>query len=120
MFARLRSGVKAAPPAPLIDVNRAPDAPRDRADVNIAEIDVPAVLAFGVSAAGKFGHGLSKRTAGPRATAHMRPGMGVPLPSRYAFSWFERGYASSTYRCLEDFQPGLIADSDAVPPFAKD
>jgi hypothetical protein len=42
------------------------DAPRDRAHVNIAEIDVPAVLAFGISTAGEFGHALLKRTAGGR------------------------------------------------------
>jgi hypothetical protein len=39
-------------------------ATRDRADVYIAEIDVPAVLAFGIPAAGEFGHALLKR--GPK------------------------------------------------------
>jgi hypothetical protein len=34
---------------------------RDRANVNVAEIDVPAILAFGISAAGEGGHALLKR-----------------------------------------------------------
>jgi len=35
---------------------------RDRANVNVAEIDVPAILAFGISAAGEGAHGLLKRS----------------------------------------------------------
>jgi hypothetical protein len=37
------------------------DAPRDRAGVNVAVVDVPAVWAFRVSAAGEGGHAASKR-----------------------------------------------------------
>jgi hypothetical protein len=32
-------------------------ADRDRADVDVSVIDVPAVLAFGIAAAGELGHG---------------------------------------------------------------
>jgi hypothetical protein len=35
---------------------RTADADRDRADVHVAVIDVPAALAFGVAAAGELGH----------------------------------------------------------------
>jgi hypothetical protein len=35
---------------------RLADTSRDRADVHIAEIDVPAVFTFGISSAGEFGH----------------------------------------------------------------
>jgi hypothetical protein len=40
---------------------RLADTACDCADVNIAEIDVPAVLAFGIAAAGEGGHPLLKR-----------------------------------------------------------
>jgi hypothetical protein len=40
-------GVKAALPAPLIDVDRDTSAGRDRPDVHVAVIDVPAVWAIG-------------------------------------------------------------------------
>jgi hypothetical protein len=35
---------------------RLADTARDRADMHVAEIDVPAVLAFGISAAGECRH----------------------------------------------------------------
>ena len=38
----------------------------DRANVNVAEIDVPAVLAFWISTAGEGGHGLLKRSRDAR------------------------------------------------------
>jgi hypothetical protein len=66
LLARLRTGIEAAIPFPRILVMWLTDAARDRAHANIAEIDVPAVLAFGISTAGEFGHALLKRTAGGR------------------------------------------------------
>jgi hypothetical protein len=45
-------------PTPLVD-NAGAD--RDRAAMDVAVIDVPAVLAFGISAAGESGHVLLKR-----------------------------------------------------------
>jgi hypothetical protein len=48
--------------APLIDVDWATGTARDRADAHVAKIDVPTVLTFGIPAAGKFGHGLLKRS----------------------------------------------------------
>ena len=40
-----------------------PDRKRDRADVHVTVIDVPAVRAFGISAAGEGGHAPLKRAA---------------------------------------------------------
>jgi len=40
------------------------EAPRDRPDANIAEIDVPAIWPLGVSAAGQGGHAALKRDRG--------------------------------------------------------
>jgi hypothetical protein len=48
--------IEAATPLPLIDVDRAAGAARDRADMHVAVIDVPAAGAFGISAAGKGGY----------------------------------------------------------------
>jgi hypothetical protein len=48
-------------PFPLVDIGRAAHAPRNRANVDVAIEDVPAVFAFGISAAGEGGHGLLKR-----------------------------------------------------------
>jgi hypothetical protein len=62
IFARTRPGIKATLPAPLVDVDWATGTARDRADTHIAEIDVPTVLKFGIQAAGKFEHGLLKRS----------------------------------------------------------
>jgi hypothetical protein len=42
-------------PFPLVDVDRAAGTPRDRTDLDVAIEDVPAVLAFGISAAGERG-----------------------------------------------------------------
>jgi hypothetical protein len=47
----------------LLSVNRKARLNRDRADLNVTEIDVPAIGAFGVSAAGEFGQALLKRGA---------------------------------------------------------
>jgi hypothetical protein len=53
---RFHAGIEAAFPFPLIDVRRAAHAPRDRTDMDIAVIGVPAVLAFGIAVAGEGGH----------------------------------------------------------------
>src|ERR1700733_11690709 len=51
--------VETAAPFPLVDVDRTAGAPRDRADAGVAIKDAPAVLAFGVAAAGgEGGHSL--------------------------------------------------------------
>src|ERR1700677_4033393 len=55
--ARFDAGIEAATPFPLIDVDRAAGAAGDRADMDIAVIDVPAIGTLGVAAAGEFGHG---------------------------------------------------------------
>jgi hypothetical protein len=49
--------VEANAPAPLVGMDGHPWADRDVPDVDIAEIDVPAVRAFGLAAAGEGGHG---------------------------------------------------------------
>jgi DNA-binding protein H-NS len=55
-LARIQGGIKAADPRPLIDVGRATDTARDRADMDVAIEDMPAILAFGISAAGEGRH----------------------------------------------------------------
>jgi hypothetical protein len=52
---RPHSPVKAAAPFPLVEVDRAACAPRDRADMYVV-IDVPAVRAFGIAAAAEGEH----------------------------------------------------------------
>src|SRR6476620_5134333 len=55
-FARPRAWIEAAAPLPLRGGVGIADAPRDGADVYVAIMNVPAVLAFGISAAGEFRH----------------------------------------------------------------
>jgi len=61
IFPNLGSRVEAEDPTPLINVDRSAGAERDRADMDIGVIDMPAVLAFRVSAATELGHAPSKR-----------------------------------------------------------
>jgi hypothetical protein len=59
------------PPFRLIGIKRATPTARDRADSDVAEIDVPAVLAFGIAAAGEDGHGSPQRfLQGDKASKH--------------------------------------------------
>jgi hypothetical protein len=58
------SGVKAAKPFPRVRVVWVASAHSDHADVNIAVIDVPAVVAFAVSAASEDGHDAYSSAAG--------------------------------------------------------
>jgi hypothetical protein len=53
---RFDAWIETAPPFPLVDVDRAARTPGDRADMNIAKIDVPAVGALGIAAAGQGRH----------------------------------------------------------------
>jgi hypothetical protein len=64
----LGSRVEAEDPAPLINIDRSAGAERDRADMDIAVVDVPAFLA-GVSrsATGELGHAALKRGLSGRA-----------------------------------------------------
>jgi hypothetical protein len=73
--AALRSRVKSAQPLPLRGGARIPDAARDRADVHIAEIDLPAVGAVSGKLAGQGGHAPIKARPG-----HARK-LSVPCPS---------------------------------------
>src|SRR5450432_2155918 len=57
----MRSRVEPAVPSPLRSAEWHAGLHGDRADVDVAEEDVPAVLALGIAAAGKFGHGPLKR-----------------------------------------------------------
>jgi hypothetical protein len=52
MLARLDARIETASPFPLIDIDRATRASRDGAGVDVTIIDVPAVLTFGIAAAG--------------------------------------------------------------------
>ena len=62
IFARIRSGIESALPAPLVDVDWTTGTARDRADAHVAKIDVPTVVTFGIPVARKFGHALLKRS----------------------------------------------------------
>ncbi len=69
-FARSRARIEAAAPLPLRGGVGIADAPRDGADMNVTEIDMPAVLAFGITAAGEGGHGaIEARDRWPRQAA---------------------------------------------------
>jgi hypothetical protein len=57
IFAWRRARVEAADPAPRVLMMRDAGADSDRADADVSVIDVPAVLAFGIAAAGELGHG---------------------------------------------------------------
>jgi len=70
LLARLRARIEAAHPLPSFGGSGIADALCDGADMDIAEIDIPAVLAFRVAAAGELGHSALKRG---------RPGHGKPL-----------------------------------------
>jgi hypothetical protein len=56
VLARLDARVETASPFPLINVDGAAGAARDCADMDIAIIDVPAVGALGIAAAGQGRH----------------------------------------------------------------
>ena len=62
LFVRGGPRIEAAQPLLSFLVVGLANTARDRANVNVAEIDVPAVLAFGIPAAGEGGHGLLKRS----------------------------------------------------------
>jgi hypothetical protein len=62
MFTRMRSRIETAAPFPLIGVMRIAAADRDRADMHIPVVDVPAFLSVVCgSAAGEFWHAALKR-----------------------------------------------------------
>ncbi len=61
MFPRMRARIEAAAPFPRIGVVRIPDAFGNRPDMNIAVVDVPALLAMCGSATGEGGHAVLKR-----------------------------------------------------------
>jgi hypothetical protein len=64
----MRAGIEAARPSPRIFIMRNAGSDRDRADLLVAVIDVPAFLAgVGRSAAGEGGHAPLKRGQSLRA-----------------------------------------------------
>jgi hypothetical protein len=66
MLARMRAGIKSATPLPRIEMQRLADAGRNCADPDVAEINVLAIGAFGIAAAGEDRHGAIQ--ARPRRT----------------------------------------------------
>jgi hypothetical protein len=58
MLARKTAGIEAAAPLPLIRMVRTARTSRDGASLHVAKIDVPAVGALGVAAAGELRHVL--------------------------------------------------------------
>jgi hypothetical protein len=56
VLVRFDARIEAAAPFPLVDIDRAAHAAGNGADVNVSVIDVLAVLALRISAAGEGGH----------------------------------------------------------------
>src|SRR5207248_3290587 len=69
LFAGIGAGIEPALPMPAFKRTGIADAAGDGADVDIAEIGMRAVLAFGVTAAGELGHSALKRSG----TGHGKP-----------------------------------------------
>jgi hypothetical protein len=67
IVARLHTWIEPATPFPLFDVDRAAGAARDRADLDVTIVDVPAILALRVASAGEGGHRPSFRRSTARA-----------------------------------------------------
>ena len=57
VLAGFLTGIETAGPFPAFDRSRIAEAPRDGADVNVTEVDVPAVVAFWITASGQDWHG---------------------------------------------------------------
>jgi hypothetical protein len=74
LLAAVRPRIKAAVLSPLVDINRYAGADRDRSHMHVAIVDVPAIEALGISAAGERGHALLKRG---RAATTIRYRLGI-------------------------------------------
>jgi hypothetical protein len=61
MQAMVRPRIETAVPTPLVDIDWDAGAERDRSHMHVTIVDVPAVVAFGISAAGESGHAPLKR-----------------------------------------------------------
>lgn len=55
-FAGPASRIETADPGPLLTMVWDADPARDRADMDVAVVDMPAILAFAITAAGELGH----------------------------------------------------------------
>jgi hypothetical protein len=88
VLVRFGAGVEPAIPAPLVHINRDADTARDRSDMHVSVIDVPAIGAFRVSATGEGGHGPFKRD--DRCRAIGPEGITIPPGSSAAFRGLER------------------------------
>jgi hypothetical protein len=64
IVAGLHARIETAAPFPLLDVDRAARSASDRADMGVTVVDVPAVRALGIAAAGEGGHDPSFRRSG--------------------------------------------------------
>jgi hypothetical protein len=61
----------AAVPTPLVDINGHAGADRNRSDMHVTVVDVPAIGAFGVPATGESGHALLKRGRAARTIRYL-------------------------------------------------
>jgi hypothetical protein len=96
-LARIHAGIEAAAPLPLVDVDRAACAARDRSDLDVTVIDARAVGAFGIAAASKPGHAPMIAPIWP----HVKPlglvpaGDGDPSEALDSFSAVDSGARAS-------------------------
>src|ERR1700736_6068246 len=91
MLARLTAGIETARPSPWVFVMRNAGADRDRADVDIAIVDMPAFLA-----------GIRRSAAGERGHAPLKRNLISPANRPRGWGWNKRG-------------PLRIADVDKSP-----
>src|SRR5258708_33208606 len=80
----MRARIEAEPPCPGMGVVRVAGADHDRADADVAEVDLPAFVAgFEIAAAGKDGRGIIEAWPGPAGMGkrEMAPARGgTPRP----------------------------------------
>jgi hypothetical protein len=95
-FAWSTARIEAAAPLPRVLIMRVAGADRDRADVQVTVVDVPAFVDFRIAAAGESGHALLKR--GPNAPA-IAQNVGLRRSGPYCASYWPIGRRRAVNSC---------------------
>jgi hypothetical protein len=83
VFAGMTAGVETAAPFKWVGVVRVACSARESADMHVPVIDVPAVLAFGITVAGEDGHEPLKRHMPTSASRYpLRVSLSIALDIR--------------------------------------